>query len=69
MASGQAAGVPRDGIATVLKQGPRERPLTEHLRKFYDGNETVGSNVRGDPLKVTGAHVAVIGHCTPADLD
>lgn len=57
-------------LAAVLKQGHRDSdPMTEHLRKFWDGKEVVNSNVRKDPLKVTGAHVALVGHCTPADLE
>jgi hypothetical protein len=55
--------------SSVLKQGHRENDtLLEHLRKFANGKEVVRSNSR-DPLKVTGGHVGVIGHCTPADLE
>jgi hypothetical protein len=57
-------------FASVLKQGHRENdPLSEYLRKFYDGQEVVSSKVRTDPVRVTGGHVSVVGHCTPADLE
>jgi hypothetical protein len=57
-------------LSSLLKQGHRENdPLTEYLRKFFDGNECVRSKAKGDPLKVTGGHVAIVGHCTPADLE
>ena len=57
-------------FASVLKQGQRENdPMTEYLRKLFDGNDVIRSNVRNDPLKVTGAHVSVIGHCTPTDIE
>jgi hypothetical protein len=56
-------------FASVLKQGHRESdPLLEYLRKFFDGEEIVRSNTK-EPLKVTGGHVGIVGHCTPADLE
>jgi hypothetical protein len=55
-------------LSSVLMQGHRENdPLLGHLRKFFDGDDVVRSNTK-DPVKVTGGHVSIIGHCTPADL-
>jgi hypothetical protein len=57
-------------LAAVLKSGHNDRdPVTEHLRKFWDGKECVRNNTRKDPLKVTGGHVGIVGHCTPSDLE
>jgi hypothetical protein len=57
-------------LASVLKSGHRESdPITEHLRKFWDGKECVRSSTRKDPLKVTGGHVGIVGHATPADIE
>ena len=57
-------------LASVLKQGHREHdPMTELLRKFWDGKDVVRSNVRTDPLKVTGGHIGIVGHCTPSDVE
>jgi hypothetical protein len=57
-------------LASVLKQGHRDHdPMTELLRKFWDGKDVVRSNVRNDPLKVTGGHIGIVGHCTPADVE
>jgi hypothetical protein len=54
--------------SSVLKQGHRENEtLLEYIRKAADGQDIIRSNTK-DPVTVTGAHVSVIGHCTPADL-
>jgi hypothetical protein len=54
--------------SSVLKQGHRENEtLLEYIRKAADGQDVIRSNTR-DPLTVSGAHISVIGHCTPADL-
>ena len=56
-------------LSSVLMQGHRESdPLLGHLRKFFDGDDIVRSNTK-DPTQVTGGHVSVVGHCTPADLE
>jgi Protein of unknown function (DUF3987) len=58
-------------LATILKQGQRETEiLLELLRALFDGEECIGSkrSKTEDSRKVTGAHVSLIGHCTPDDL-
>jgi hypothetical protein len=56
-------------LGGVLKSGHRENDtLLDLLRKFFDGREHIRSTTK-DPTKVTGAHVALIGHCTPEDLE
>jgi uncharacterized protein DUF3987 len=57
-------------FGSVLKQGRRENdPLFETMRKFFDGDECIRSDTKGDPLKVTGGHVGVVAHGTPSDMD
>jgi Protein of unknown function (DUF3987) len=56
-------------LGSVLMQGHRENdPLLGHLRLFFDSEEVVRSNTK-DPTRVTGGHVTLMGHCTPADLE
>jgi Protein of unknown function (DUF3987) len=56
-------------FGAVFKQGHRENEtLLDLLRKFFDGKEVIRSNTK-DPTKVTGGHISLIGHCTPADLE
>jgi hypothetical protein len=56
-------------LGSVLKTGHRENDtLLDLLRKFFDGRKLIRSTTK-DPTKVTGAHVGLIGHCTPEDLD
>ena len=55
-------------LASVLMGGHRENdPMLTQLRLFFDGVRVVGSLTK-DPTKVTGGHVGIVGHCTPADL-
>jgi hypothetical protein len=56
-------------FASVLMQGHRESdPMLCHLRDFFDGVEVVRSNTKDHPTKVTGAHVGLVGHCSPEEL-
>jgi hypothetical protein len=55
-------------FASVLKRGDRQgSTLTELLRQMWEDHRA-GTMTRTDPLKVSGVHVSVIGHVTPADL-
>jgi hypothetical protein len=55
-------------FARVLRQNTREgNILADVLRELWDsGNVEVPT--RNNPLKATGAHVSLMGHCTMADL-
>lgn len=55
-------------FASVFKRGAREgSTLTELLRQLWEDHRGA-TMTRKDPLKVSGAHLSVVGHVTPADL-
>ena len=55
-------------MGSVLKSGHRDSEnLLELLRKFWDARECIRTQTK-DPTRVTGGHVALMGHCTPEDL-
>lgn len=55
-------------FAAVLSKGKREgNALMPTLRDAWDG-KTLRTLTRGNPLRATGHHIAVIGHVTPGEL-
>jgi hypothetical protein len=54
-------------FASVLKRADqRGNTLTAVLRQAFDGGEL--RTITRNPLKATGAHISLIGHCTIAEL-
>src|SRR5439155_26719727 len=55
-------------FASVLKRADQQgNTLTVVLRQAYDGGD-LRTLTRHSPLKATGAHVSLIGHCTTEEL-
>lgn len=55
-------------LSSVLIQAKTEsNPILCQLRDFWDGRPTIGSYTR-EPIKVTGGHIGIVGHCTAVDL-
>ena len=56
-------------LASVLMQGHREHdPILCQMRDLFDCKPQIGSYTK-DPTTVTGGHIAIVGHCTKADLE
>ena len=54
----------------MLIQGHRDsEPLLCYVRQFYDGIDEVVTSLAKDPTKVTGAHIQIVGHCSPEELN
>jgi hypothetical protein len=56
-------------FSAVLRQFDRTgNTLSNTLRDAWDGKDVLRTLTKTSPVMATGAHVSVIGHCTPEDL-
>jgi len=55
--------------ALVLKHSSRQgNTLSAVVRQCWDSQDRIQTMTKSDPIRVTGAHVSVIGHITPEEL-